>query len=150
SDPRIAHCAKVLRDRQLPKCIDIRHRLEQQASGADGKGIRLSPEESAKIQLRCTAICERLEGWSLANSTAMPRILVDQVRRSPYKKFQDSKTLLNQILILRGDHVVDMAEISPVVASAETYEVCRAYVAQDDAEARSVVENEIGTSTPEA
>ena len=38
-----------------------------------------------------------------------------------------------------------MAEISPVVAGAETFEVCRVYIADDDTEARNVLENKIRT-----
>jgi hypothetical protein len=38
-----------------------------------------------------------------------------------------------------------MAEISPVVASAETFEVCRVYVTEGDTEARTVVENKLRT-----
>lgn len=38
-----------------------------------------------------------------------------------------------------------MAEISPVVASAEAFEVCRVYVTEGDIEACDMLENEIRT-----
>jgi uncharacterized protein len=65
------------------------------------------------------------------------------------KRFQESQTLVNQILIRSGAEYVDMAEISPVVASAETFEVCRVYITEGDAEARSMFENIIGTKCAE-
>jgi type IV secretory pathway VirB4 component len=39
-----------------------------------------------------------------------------------------------------------MAEVSPVVASAETFEVCRAYIFDGDSESKVMVENIIGTN----
>lgn len=77
--------------------------------------------------------------------------MVDQTKRTPYKRYQESKTLLNQILISQGEgRVEDMARISSVVASAQTYEVCRAYYAEGDTEAQDMVENIIGTVLGEA
>jgi hypothetical protein len=49
--------------------------------------------------------------------------------------------LLNQILIRSGQDTMDMAEISPVVASAETFEVCRVYITDGDTEAKGMIEN---------
>ena len=42
-----------------------------------------------------------------------------------------------------------MAEISPVVASAQTYEVCLSYYAEGDTEAKSVAQNIMRTTLAE-
>ena len=46
---------------------------------------------------------------------------------------------------LGENHFEDMAHLSPVVSSAETFEICRAYHDSDDTEGQSVIENIIGT-----
>jgi hypothetical protein len=74
------------------------------------------------------------------------RVFIDRYERAPYKRYQDSETPLNRILMRIGDGSPrDMAELSPVVAGAETFEICRAYVFRDDTEAHDMVENIIGT-----
>src|SRR5438067_8603498 len=60
---------------------------------------------------------------------------------SPIKSSKISQSLLNQILIKSGNEYIDMAELSPVVASAEAFEVCRLYTDEDDNDARGMIEN---------
>jgi hypothetical protein len=48
-----------------------------------------------------------------------------------------------------GGESLDMADLSPVVANAETFEVCRCYVIGDYEKARSMIKNIIGTLTTE-
>lgn len=141
-DAAVADYANRLWRRHLPKCVDVRQYFEQK--------IRLTPtatreeraEREAKIQLRCNNVISTFDDW--ATGRPIPTF-IEKDRRSPYKKFQESQTLLNQILIRSGAEYVDMAEISPVVASAETFEVCRVYITEDDTEARCMIENIIGT-----
>ncbi len=145
-DSVIAGLSRRLWHRDLPKCIDIRMRLEHELPAEPNALPALRNVRNAQIQQRCQLIVAALEAWSAARPASASPVLIDQVRRAPYKKFQDSRSLLNQILIRQGmNDPVDMAEISPVVASAETFEVCRAYVFEGDSESKAMVENIIGT-----
>jgi uncharacterized protein len=141
-DTAVADYANRLWRRHLPKCVDVRQRLEQKLPLASNAGRDERAERTAKIQLHCNNVVSNFNDW--ATCRPIPTF-IDQDRRSPYKKFQESQTLLNQILIRSGAEYVDMAEISPVVASAETFEVCRVYITEDDTEARCMIENIIGT-----
>ena len=85
------------------------------------------------------------------NPATMQRFLIDQYSRNPYKRFQDSKTPLNQILIRMGNGVPrDMGEFSPVIGHAEPFTVCRVYVFRGDTEAAGMIENIIGTKLLES
>jgi hypothetical protein len=73
-------------------------------------------------------------------------IFVDRAGREPYKRYQDSNTPLNRILITDDLGVPrDMADFSPMIQAAEPYEVCRAYIFRDDTASRDAVENIIRT-----
>ena len=140
-DPLVQYCAIRLRDRKLPKCIDVRRILEEKQSADMDFGDR-----QFDLNLACKEIVGRIEEFTSARQPDQPQIFVDEGRRAPYKKFQESKSLLNQILIKHGeDRFEDMARLSPVVASAETFVVCRAYHDEDDTEGRTMLENIIGT-----
>jgi uncharacterized protein len=148
-DQLIADRARRLWHRDLPKCIDIRLTLEQEIPPERGADEKARRERSARIQRRCQQIVAAVEAWAADRPEMAPPILIDQARRQPYKRFQDSRSMLNQILIRHGaDSSLDMADISPVVASAETFEVCRVYVTEGDSESRTVIQN-IMRTTPE-
>ncbi len=141
TDPVIRRFAVRLRDRKLPKCIDIRRRLEEQVpSDMEFKA------KQARLSLACKDIVERIRIQSDSRGPDEARILIDEPRRKPYKRIQESESPLNQIRIRQGENrFEDMARLSPVVASAETFEACRAYHDVDDTEGRDVIQNIIGT-----
>jgi uncharacterized protein len=149
SDAAIADRARRLWHRDLPKCVDIRLILEQDIPHGPGGDQMARAERSARIQQRCKQIVAEIEARLADRAADAPPILIDQARRRPYKRFQDSKTMLNQILLRHGTGSwLDMADISAVVASAETFEVCRAYVVQGDTDGEAMIMNIIRT-TPE-
>ena len=141
SDPLIKSCAIRLQERRLPKCIDIRRIIEERET------TNMEVEErQARLSLANKQIVKQIQEFAKTRRPDQPQILIDETRRTPYKKIQDSESLLNQILIKHGeDHFEDMARLSSVVKSAETFVVCRAYYDADDTEGRSVLENIIGT-----
>lgn len=138
----VADYAGRLWRRDLPKCIDIRQWFEQKIGLTPSATREERAERVARIQLHCGNVVSAFGDWARGRS---PPIFIDQDRCTPYKKFQESQTLLNQILIRSGAEYVDMAEISPVVASAETFEVCRVYIMDGDNEARDMLANIMGT-----
>ncbi len=136
-DPLIRDCALRMRDRRLPKYIDIREKLMPAS-----RPTMTAEKDDAKKRLdRLTeAVKTRLQAWSEKHSTACPRILLDVASRPPYKPFRQTTGLLNQILIRTGDGSIrDMAECSPVVSGIETFELFRAYVDETDSDARAAV-----------
>jgi len=145
-DPLIRQSAIQLRERRLPKCIDVRRYLEQFDPIAPDMDNEARREREARIRLKCKEITRKIQEESDQRNPSDPQILLDEVRRSPYKKFGESKTRLNQILIRQGDgHFEDMAHLSPVVASAETFEATRIYYNADDTDGLSMIQNIIGT-----
>jgi uncharacterized protein len=141
SDQIVVDHAKRLWHRRLPKCIDVREWFEHEIAPVRATEQQARTGRNAKILLHCGNVVTAFEEWASARQGSVPPTFVDQGRREPYKKFQDSQSLLNQILIKSGNEYIDMAELSPVVASAETFEVCRLYTDEDDTEAKGVVEN---------
>ncbi len=70
-----------------------------------------------------------------------PRILIDEVERSPYKELTEgAKGPLSQINIrTEGDHLADLSKRSNVVAALKTYKAFRLYHADGDEEARKKI-----------
>lgn len=144
-DHWVSNHAIRLKERRLPKCIDIRQQLESQMPPSESGDEKARAGRNAMLRLLCTRVRDAIELQIPKPAKGPPLVLVDEARRAPYKKFQDSRTPLNQILIHREKRTHDMAELSPVVASAEAFEVCRAYVREDDSDTRIAVENIIRT-----
>lgn len=138
TDPEIERLTVALRNRRITKCIDLRQMVEAMLpSQTEGR-----KEKQARIKLICDAIVGKLKEINLSDESGAARFLVDQYARNPYKRFQDSKSPLNQILIRIGDGPpTDMAEFSPIIAHAEPFNLCRAYVFRDDTDAADVIEN---------
>ena len=149
-DEKVAMCSNILMERRLPKCVDIRMLMESAYTLRRGISSDEKIKRKAKIRLACKDISQKIRALPLAQTAGPPRILLDETRRTPYKSFEDSKGLLDQILIRQGDsNILDMADISETVASAETYDVCRVYTFSGDTEADNEVENIIRTSAKE-
>ena len=144
-DDQIRKFAASLSGRKLTLCIDLRQRIE---TGLPIKKGELREQRQARIKLICDEVAAALRGYG--DKDAPVRFLVDQYVRNPYRRFQDSKTPLNQILIRLGDGPPrDMAEFSPVIANAEPFNLCRAYVFRDDTSAIDVLENIMRTKIGE-
>lgn len=141
-DRAVADRARRLWHRDLPKCIDVRLWLEEAIPPERGADQAARTHRAARIGDCCEQIAAAVSAQAATRPPEAPPLLIDQVKRAPYKKFQDSKSLLNQILIRHGTGTpMDMADLSPVVASAESFEVCRVYVTAGDTDSRTMVEN---------
>lgn len=146
-DEVIQECASHLRDRKLPKCIDLRHELVAAIGGNKAMSADDRADKNKKLERLVGSIEKRLQNWADKNSTGFPRILTDRAARDPYKRFQESKGPLNQIHIrLAGKKISDVAECFPVIAAIETFELFRAYVIDGDAKAQvdRIVREELG------
>lgn len=136
-DRVLARLAGDLMRRELPTCVDIRRLVEKEMMPVEGEP---RATRQARISLACTNIKKEVE------AAGRGRIVVDKYSRAPYKRYQDSDTPLNRILVRGSDgQPRDMADFSPVVAAAEDFEICRAYVLRDDQKSVHLVENIIRT-----
>lgn len=141
-DPLISGFARRIRCRKIFKCIDILEELR--------KKICLSDRSDAAKKLADAQenIKRTLKEWIDAHPHApLPRLLTDEGRREPYKRFQEEKGPLNQIMIRNKENeIIDINECSDIVRSMRVFNFYRVYVAEDDAEAGRAVKFAIDAS----
>lgn len=143
ADERIKAYATALKDRRLPKCIDVWPRLMADYGPKRGETATERKKREEDIKAAKKAITENLEAWESENpASGTRRILIDDGERSPYKRIEeDDKGTLNQIHIRdTSGRIRNIVEISPVVAAIEPFEFFRIYVDKDDVEATRTVE----------
>jgi HD superfamily phosphohydrolase len=141
ADTQIQDCATRLRDRRLPKCLDLRHRLASAIELDRAKNLRERDELKKKLERLIISIEKGIDAWTKKQPSAgAPLILMDRAERDPYRRFQESKGPLNQIHIRLADgQISDVASCSSVIAAVETFELFRAYT--DDDNGRRAVED---------
>lgn len=145
-DGETQRLAYSLRERKLMRCIDLRRIVETELPRKNGEK---NDHRQARIKIICDNVCTETRKISF-NQNGGARFLIDQYVRHPYKRFQDSKTPLNQILIRLGDGPPrDMADFSPTIAHAEPFNLCRAYVFRDDTAGATVIQNIVRTKLSE-
>jgi len=136
-DPLISEFASRLWRRDLWRSIDIRGRVVSALS----ENPKLDKKRvNAIADLACSDINVALEKVR-DKSKDSPSILCDQAERVPYKRFDESKGMLNQILVRDADGtLVDLRTKSTVVDAIETFKLNRAYVRRGDDESVAKVE----------
>ena len=79
--------------------------------------------------------------WSFQNTGEVPRVLIDEAERSPYKSVEETKGPLDRINIrTTGGDLVDLKEQSSVVAALKLFKLFRVYVNDKDDAAREAVD----------
>lgn len=147
-DEEVRRLSIALQERRLTRCIDLRELVEAEMPPKAGEKRE---KWRARVKLVCDELARTLKELNAGNSGGRARFLVDQYGRNPYKRFQDSKTPLNQILIRTGSGPPrDMGEFSPIIGHAEPFNLCRAYVFRDDTDAEFVIQNEMRTKVRES
>lgn len=136
-DKWVSDLAERLRDRKLYKCIDVRAKIAHDKDD----GAASSPEADGVCATIRDEIVKCLDEWSAQSPDKPPRILLDEVERSPYKEMTEgAKGPLSQINIrTEGDHLADLSKRSSVVAALKTYKAFRLYHADGDDDARKKV-----------
>ncbi|MDP2358428.1 MAG: HD domain-containing protein [Beijerinckiaceae bacterium] len=138
SDILISSFASRLRDRRLYKCIDIRGRVTH-ACDPNSTGGKAFEE---RIDRCCVAINTKLTDWVSSVGGDVPRVLIDEASRSPYKDGSGLKGPIERINVRTdGGQYVDIKTRSPVVASLADFMLMRAYHAEGDSDAKEVIEN---------
>lgn len=127
-DECISRLACRLRDRKLYKSIDVRAWIAHEKDD--------SAAASEEADRACADIASRLGEWSASGRQSVPQVLIDQEKRSPYKRITETDGPLDQINIRTdGDHLVDLSQRSKVVAELQTYKLFRVYYDPDDKDA---------------
>ena len=91
---------------------------------------------------------EKIDEW-LAQADRPGRILLDSATRKPYKPIEEEGPM-NQIWIWDGGKLVDIRDRSPAVAATGIFRAFRAYVAEEDDDARTFVSETVSSSIKEA
>lgn len=139
-DDCVSNIATRLGGRGLYKCLDIRAQVAH-AFDPDSAGSREALDD---IDSCCAGINEKLTEWADAHAAAIPRLLIDEAERSPYKDAAGSGGPAERINVRTdGGHLVDLKQRSRVVASLEKFVLFRAYIDEGDDEARKAVETVI-------
>lgn len=144
SDQLLSQFSKRLRDRELFKCVDVRAQISHQFD-PDVSG---DPDRAAKIETCCAKVNAKLTEWSQNQPGEIPRILVDEAKRSPYKDGSGSRGPIETINVrTEGGHLVDLKQRSRVVASLTDFNLLRAYHDRRDVNASraiaSIIEGEV-------
>jgi len=130
--------ASRLASRRLFKCIDVREELLRQA------GLQRSPGNA--LDRACAAVAQKLKEWTTEKAGGEPRILMDKASRQPYKRLQEDKGPLNEIMIRQSTGgLVDVAKTSRVVDAVETFRLFRVYTAAEDADALACIQSTIAS-----
>jgi len=140
-DRTVAEMATRLRRRRLPKCIDIRTRLQAELRAPAGASREDRQRATAKIDQACEVFKEEIEEWRAGGHDGVRLLLTDEGKRAPYKGVEDSKGPLDQIRIRLPDgEVGDIRDHSPVVDGIERFRFLRAYVDEGDQDAKDAVD----------
>jgi len=150
-DTDVKNLSQSLANRRLPKCVDVRLRLDQERPACRAASRGEQAERRQWVARTLGLIESQIEEWNHGHATHVPRILIDQGNRPCYKKrFQGSKGPLNQIhMRTASGGVVDIEAVSPVAAAVDDFRFYRAYVFRDDTDAKDAVEAIIKTSIGE-
>ena len=92
------------------------------------------------LDLACTRAFELLSSKDVLHD-GPPKVIVDEARRRPYNRIEESKGPLDQILIRSsaGGPLLDVAVVSKVVAAIEDFKLLRAYIPRENSGAENQV-----------
>lgn len=148
TDLIVSDLAGRLRDRRLYKCIDIRESITAKLNESlpitftdsikdpierELANLKAKLERRDLVDKACAVAGEAVASWMNSQERNQPpTMFVDEAHREPYKKFQESKGPINQIMMKGNDgHLVDVANTSEVIAAVKTFKLYRVYTAGD-------------------
>lgn len=149
-DTTLSRLARRLRDRLLPRYVDIRAQVEAEFPPPAREDAAARKARFARIKLICGNVVSELDERQSRTTIGERAIITDEYERSPYRRYDTGRTPMNQMHIRIGEKVLDMATVSSVVAGAEPFNLCRAYIFRDDTVSKSMVENIIRTEVGKA
>jgi HD superfamily phosphohydrolase len=144
-DNLVAELAGRLRSRKFYKAIDVRETVKRELRVVTkDKGKKAKDLDDKIVERMCANIRETVRRRLSKQNEGIPRILVDQAERDPYKPLQESKGPLNQIRIRVGPNEwVDLRDRSEVVRAIPRFQLFRLYIAKEDQESRIFIDKAI-------
>jgi hypothetical protein len=140
-DALVSDFSARLHSRQLFKAIDLYVPLSTGIADAAGR------LDERKFLQRQEKVVEAVADWN-SDSKLNGRILLDAAVRKPYKPIEEEGPI-NQIWIRGERRLVDLKDRSAAVAATGVFRAFRAYVADEDAEARRFVQESVSRITKE-
>lgn len=140
-DDLVSQLAAMLRERRLPKSIDLRTAVSREL----GDGAPAEIIDRAVLLAR-----NALGAWCDEQGAEVPPIWIDTAQRVPYKEFQEEIGPLNQILIRHNGGLVDLKEVSPIVNSIRPFKLDRAYISFPDGGAGKLIGDIVKEKAKEA
>lgn len=140
-DSLVSQLAAMLRERCLPKSIDLRTAVSREL----GDGAPAEVIDRAVLLAR-----NALGAWCDEQGAEVPPIWIDTAQRVPYKEFQEDIGPLNQILIRHNGGLVDLKEVSPIVNSIRPFKLDRAYIPFPDNGAGKLITDIVKEKVKEA
>jgi uncharacterized protein len=135
----ISDFSRRLQTRNFFKAIDLNSSI---LNGIIEDGV-VNEGEYIKRQRGVTIM---LDEWKSRSSENAGRILIDKTDRKPYKTIEDEGPM-NQIWIREGSNLIDLREKSSAVRAISTFRIFKAYVAEDDREAKLIVNGIVSSVT---
>lgn len=141
SDTKVAELAKMLKDRKIPKAIDIREIATEEL----GKDICVKTLKNA-----VNSSILALEKMNSDQKFGNYGVWVDSGERIPYKDSTESSDPLNQIRIRKNGLLRDLKDVSPIVAAIPPFKFNRAYVPCNEENLRELVLKTVKEKSQEA
>jgi len=140
-DPSVSDFAKRLRNREFYKAVDVRETVTHILRNKRNQtGEMSATEERRTVDRVCANIREKIRMHLSDAAGDVPRILMDQEERAPYKPLQESKGPLNQIHIRVGPkELVDLGKRSSVISAIQSFKLFRVYIEKNDTESRKLI-----------
>jgi HD superfamily phosphohydrolase len=134
TDKKVSEFSLRIRDRKLLKCFDLRVEAQRRTK------LPVS-DDSAQIQLD-QIVSESVKGVNDWKAECGASVFYDGYSRSPYKKVQQSKGPLNQIMVQEPDgSLVDLGVRSRAVSAIRAYRLDRIYYDPEDAASKAAIES---------
>jgi len=163
-DTTVSNLSTRLRDRKLFKCIDVRESLSRKLSAKGPskpratRKVKVAAPDAATLagelltskmhwtdalNRTCDAVEKRILEFAEESNKEAPRVLLDKGERSIYKRIEESKGPLEQIMILpnAGSATpMDVATISQVVSAIAPFKFLRVYLDGSEEKAKLQIE----------
>ncbi len=128
-DSEVSRLASMLRNRKLPKAIDIRDIVHSQI---------MECKTEYEIDAIVVSAIERITEYSQQNNLGK-FVWIDSKQRPPYNTGKSGDGSQESILIRQAGKLVDLKDISGAVNVAQPFKVDRVYIADEKSEARSEI-----------
>ena len=132
-DPLISSLSARLLDRRILKCVDIYSQIFNRLGPKRGMSETNIQEAKNNVERVVNGIKIEINNKISENHDPAKTWLIDSAIRHPYKKYDETKGVLNQIYVQRGsEKPIDIVEVSPAVANLQPFQIFRIYFSTEN------------------